>query len=120
MSKKAEVINLERSEEEKSTEKSLQLDSGRHVLVHSDERGELLFQVVSAAIRVKIDAPEVFLDRLNRKRGRTKRVLVGSHLYNILQTEFSLDFLNRLPGLIRSQTTDTRSYKFLDIHFHPC
>ena len=42
MSKKAEVINLERSEEEKSTEKSLQLDSGRHVLVHSDERGELL------------------------------------------------------------------------------
>jgi hypothetical protein len=42
MSKKAEVINLERSEEEKSTKKSLQLDSGRQVLVHSDEKGELL------------------------------------------------------------------------------
>ena len=42
MSKKAEVINLERSEEEKSTKKSLQLDSGRHVRVHSDEKGELL------------------------------------------------------------------------------
>ena len=42
MSKKAEVINLELSEEEKSTKKSLQLDSGRQVLVHSDEKGELL------------------------------------------------------------------------------
>ena len=42
MSKKAEVINLERSEKEKSTKKSLQLDSGRQVLVHSDEKGELL------------------------------------------------------------------------------
>jgi hypothetical protein len=42
MSKKAEVINLERSEEEKSTKKSLQLDSGRQVLVQSDEKEELL------------------------------------------------------------------------------
>lgn len=42
MSKKAEVINLERSEEETSTRKSLQLDSGRQVLVQSDEKGELL------------------------------------------------------------------------------
>ena len=42
MSKKAEVINLERSEKEKTTKKSLQLDSGRQVLVHSDEKGELL------------------------------------------------------------------------------
>jgi hypothetical protein len=42
MSKKAEVINLERSEEETSTKKSLQLDSGRQVLVQSDGKGELL------------------------------------------------------------------------------
>jgi len=42
MSKKAEVINLERSEKEKSTKKSLQLDSGRQVLVHSDEKEEIL------------------------------------------------------------------------------
>ena len=42
MSKKAEVINLERSEEETSTKKSLQLDSGRQVLVHSNEKEEIL------------------------------------------------------------------------------
>ena len=42
MSKKAEVINLERSEKEKSTKKSLQLDSGRQVLVHSNEKEEIL------------------------------------------------------------------------------
>ena len=42
MSKKAEVINLEPSEAEQSTEKSLELDSGRQVLVHSDQKGELL------------------------------------------------------------------------------
>lgn len=42
MSKKAEVINLERSEEEKYTKKSLQLDSGRQILVHTDEKGEIL------------------------------------------------------------------------------
>lgn len=42
MSKKAEVINLERSEAEQSTRKSLQLDSGRQVLVHSNEKEEIL------------------------------------------------------------------------------
>jgi len=42
MSKKAEVINLERSEAEQSTKKSLQLDSGRQVLIQSDEKEEIL------------------------------------------------------------------------------
>jgi hypothetical protein len=42
MSKKAEVLNLERSEAEQSTKKSLQLDSGRQILVHSDEKEEIL------------------------------------------------------------------------------
>ena len=42
MSKKAEVINLERSEAEESTKKSLQLDSGRQILVYSDEKEEIL------------------------------------------------------------------------------
>ncbi len=42
MSKKAEVINLEPSEAKKSNQRNLQLDSGRQVLVHSDEKGELL------------------------------------------------------------------------------
>lgn len=42
MSKKAEVISLEPSEAKKSEQRNLQLDSGRQVLVHSDEEGELL------------------------------------------------------------------------------
>jgi hypothetical protein len=42
MSKKADVINLEPSEAKKSKQRNLQLDSGRQVLVHSDEKGELL------------------------------------------------------------------------------
>ena len=42
MSKKAEVINLERSEAEQSAKKSLQLDSGRQILLHSDEKEEII------------------------------------------------------------------------------
>ena len=42
MSKKAEVINLEPSETKKSKRRNLQLDSGRHLRIHSDEKGELL------------------------------------------------------------------------------
>lgn len=42
MSKKAEVLNLKPSEAKKSKQRNLQLDSGRQVLVHSDEKGELL------------------------------------------------------------------------------
>ena len=42
MSKKAEVINLEPSEAEQTTKKSLQLDSGRQVLVHAKEKEEIL------------------------------------------------------------------------------
>ncbi|MGD9036279.1 MAG: hypothetical protein PVF10_06975 [Syntrophobacterales bacterium] len=42
MSKKAEVINLEPSEAEQTTKKSLHLDSGRQVLVHAREKEEIL------------------------------------------------------------------------------
>lgn len=42
MSKKAEVINLEPLAGVQSKEKQMHLDSGRQVLVHSDEEGELL------------------------------------------------------------------------------
>jgi uncharacterized protein (DUF2345 family) len=64
MSKKAEVINLERSEEETSTKKSLQLDSGRQVLVHSDEKAEILEIVerggeVVMAVRLTDEGPIV-------------------------------------------------------------
>jgi phage gp45-like len=42
MSKKAEVIDLEQSVAGQSRKRQIQLDSGRQVLVHSDEKEELL------------------------------------------------------------------------------
>jgi uncharacterized protein (DUF2345 family) len=42
MSKKAEVLNLERSVVDQQTKRQMQLDSGWQVLVHSDEKEELL------------------------------------------------------------------------------
>ena len=42
MSKKADVINLERLEGEKAETKEVQLDSGRYILIRSGEHEELL------------------------------------------------------------------------------
>ena len=42
MSKKADVINLERLEGKKAETKELQLDSGRYILIRSGEQEELL------------------------------------------------------------------------------
>ncbi|MBW2173215.1 MAG: hypothetical protein JRF64_00940 [Deltaproteobacteria bacterium] len=42
MSKKAEVLNLDRSVVDQKKKKQMQLDSGWQVLVHSDEKEELL------------------------------------------------------------------------------
>ncbi|MBW2567504.1 MAG: hypothetical protein JRE24_11670, partial [Deltaproteobacteria bacterium] len=42
MSKKAEVLNLERSVVDQQKKRQMQLDSGWQVLVHSDEKEELL------------------------------------------------------------------------------
>jgi uncharacterized protein (DUF2345 family) len=42
MSKKAEVLNLERSVVDQQEKRQMQLDSGWQVLVHSDEKEELL------------------------------------------------------------------------------
>jgi hypothetical protein len=42
MSKKADVINLERLEGEKAETKEVQLDSGRYILIRSGEQEELL------------------------------------------------------------------------------
>jgi hypothetical protein len=42
MSKKADVINLERLEGKKAETKEVQLDSGRYILIRSGEQEELL------------------------------------------------------------------------------
>ena len=62
MSKKAEVIDLERSDGKKVSEKDLKLDSGRQVLVRSDGKEELLHIVerqgeVVMTVRLTDDGP---------------------------------------------------------------
>ena len=42
MSKKAEVIKLKTSDAAQDTKKRMQLDSGRQIIVHSDEKEELI------------------------------------------------------------------------------
>ena len=64
MSKKAEVINLERSAAEQNNKKQLQLDSGRQILVYSDEKEEL-FEIIAPkgevvmTVRLTDDGPIV-------------------------------------------------------------
>jgi hypothetical protein len=63
MSKKADVINLERPEEEKSTAKELQFNSGRRILIRSKEKEEFLEIVeggeVVVTIRLSDEGPVV-------------------------------------------------------------
>jgi hypothetical protein len=54
MSKKADVISLERSEGQKATGKKLQLDSGRHILIRSKEHEELLEIVEQGEVVVTV------------------------------------------------------------------
>lgn len=54
MSKKADVINLERPEGQKSPGKKLQLDSGRHILIRSKEKEELLEIVEQGEVVVTV------------------------------------------------------------------
>jgi hypothetical protein len=48
MSKKAEVIKLKTSDAAQGKKKRMHLDSGRQIIVHSDEKEELI-QIVEAA-----------------------------------------------------------------------
>ena len=48
MSKKAEVIKLKTSDAAQDKKKRMQLNSGRQIIVHSDEKEELI-QIVEAA-----------------------------------------------------------------------
>jgi len=103
MSKKAEVINLERSEAEQSTKKSLQLDSGRQVLVHSDEKEEILEIVerggeMIMAVRLTDEGPIVSVQgaRLELKATETialeaKKVKIKAHEEAVVESQGSLE-----------------------------
>jgi hypothetical protein len=64
MSKKANVINLKPSDVSQDTKKRMQLDSGRQIIVHSDEKEELIQivepeGVISMTVRMTDAGPVV-------------------------------------------------------------
>jgi hypothetical protein len=64
MSKKANVINLKPSDVSQDTKKRMQLDSGRQIIVHSDEKEELIQIVepegeISMTVRMTDGGPVV-------------------------------------------------------------
>jgi len=102
MSKKAEVINLERSEEETSTKKSLQLDSGRQVLVHTDEKEEILEIVerggeVVMALQLADEGPIVSVQGARLELKSTKTItLEGKKVKIKAQEEASIESEGKL------------------------
>ena len=102
MSKKAEVINLERSEEETSTKKSLQLDSGRQVLVHTDEKEEILEIVerggeVVMALRLTDEGPIVSVQGARLELKSTETItLEGKKVKIKAQEEASIESEGKL------------------------
>jgi len=103
MSKKAEVINLEPSEAKQSKQRNLQLDSGRQVQVHSDEKGELLEIVerggeVVMAVRLTDEGPIVSVQgaRLELKSTESialeaRKVTIKAEEQAVVKSEGSLD-----------------------------
>jgi len=97
MSKKAEVINLERSEEETSTKKSLQLDSGRQVLVHSNEKEEILEIVerggeMVMAVRLTDEGPIVSVQAAQLELKSTETITLDAKKIRIkAQEEASIE-----------------------------
>jgi hypothetical protein len=102
MSKKAEVINLERSEEEKSPKKSLQLDSGRQVLVHSNEKEEILEIVerggeVVMAVRLTDEGPIVSVQGARLELKSTESIALEAKKIRIkAQEEASIESEGKL------------------------
>ena len=115
MTKKAEVINLEPSEAKQSKQMNLQLDSGRQVLVHSDEKGELLEIVerggeVVMAVRLTDEGPIVSVQgaRLELRSTESialeaKNVTIKAEEKAVLKSEGSMDIGSSKKMAIKSE-----------------
>jgi uncharacterized protein (DUF2345 family) len=115
MSKKADVINLEPSEAKQSKQMNLQLDSGRQVLVHSDEKGDLLEIVerggeVVMAVRLTDEGPIVSVQgaRLELKSTESialeaKKVTIKAEEEAVVKSEGSLDIGSSKKMAIKSE-----------------
>jgi hypothetical protein len=92
MSKKAGVLNLERSELKKRAGKKVQLDSGREILVHSDENEELVEIVepggeVVMTVRLCDKGPVVTIRGAHLKLKSTETVALEGKKIRIKATE---------------------------------
>jgi hypothetical protein len=67
-------------------------------------------QVIRAAVGMAVHAVRRGLDRGDGERGRSERVLVRRELDRARDPQLPLQLLDRLPGHVRLQGADFRSY----------
>ena len=112
MSKKADVINLERLEGKKAVEKKLQLDSGRYILIRSKEKEELLEIVeggeVVVTVRLTNEGPVVTVQGAHLELKSTETIALEAKEVKIkAEEEASIESRGRLK---------IDSSKQMDIH----
>jgi hypothetical protein len=73
-------------------------------------RGEALFELVRAAVRIEVQLGQGVLYRFQRGGRWAKRVLIGRQLddFRLRQAEFARDFLDGPPRLIDGQVLERR------------
>ena len=113
MSKKAEVINLERSAAEQNKKKRIQLESGRQILVYSDEKEEL-FEIIAPkgevvmTVRLTDDGPIVTVKGAQLKLKATETIALDAKKIKITA---------RQEAVVESKgNLKVDSSKKLDIH----
>jgi hypothetical protein len=113
MSKKADVINLERLEGKKAAAKKLQLDSGRYILIRSNEKEEFLEIVdggeVVVTVRLTDEGPVVTVQGAHLELKSTKTIALEAKEVKIkAEEEASIESMGRLK-IDSSQKMDIHS-----------
>ena len=113
MSKKADVINLERLKGKKAAAKKLQLDSGRYTLIRSNEKEELLEIVeggeVVVTVRLTDEGPVVTVQGAHLELKSTKTIALEAKEVKIkAEEEASIESMGRLK-IDSSQKMDIHS-----------
>ena len=113
MSKKADVINLEQLEGKKAAAKKLQLDSGRYILIRSNEKEEFLEIVdggeVVVTVRLTDEGPVVTVQGAHLELKSTKTIALEAKEVKIkAEEEASIESMGRLK-IDSSQKMDIHS-----------
>ena len=91
MSKKADVITLERLEGKKTAAKELQLDPGRYILIRSGEKEDLLEIIdggeVVVTVRLSDDGPVVTVQGANLELKSTETIALEAKQVTIKAEE---------------------------------